>query len=304
MLKKSIAMLLTLSLCFSLASVAFAAETTKISAEAQTLVSRFDGDVKKDRALLRQVSNDLDRYPLTSLSNHVEIDSVDVNGTATYKIEYREVGITDYITIEEDGDGNTVIDITEGDKHNVVVLTTDGRTLLDGFEVTVGNSTTSATVQQTPGLVRPLAGQYHRVFGVQPSLSSQGLPVRPNGFHATGTSYYGPNISLGQQIASISTSALIIAIVGAAGTLIAGAIHTLIVLAHAEEMIRGALTFRKSQLALIANQCGGADALSVRVTEYAKDGNDSLYSEWYYAVTLYMAGGTHYSAAKKTSEAT
>lgn len=306
MLKKSIAMLLTLSLCFSLASVAFAAETTKISAEAQTLVSRFDGDVKKDRALLRQVSYDLNLFADTMFDKDVEISSVDSSGKITYKIDYDDAGLTDYLTIEQDTNGNIVLDITENEKHNTIVLTMDDRLFIDGNEVTVEvEPETAVMAQQIPDPVQPQAGMYHRVFGVEPSFKN-GVPQVPDGFSSTNGVYTGRNISLGEQIASFTISALIFAITKNTAKLLANSkvIRSLITLDHATSAIEGALNIRQNSLALIADQCGGATSLSVRVQEYAKNNNDSLYSEWYYIVTLYTDGGTHYSAAKKTVEAT
>lgn len=303
MLKKSIAMLLTLSLCFSLASVAFAAETTKISAEAQTLVSRFDGDVKKDRVLLNQGAYDLDLFSVIALDDTVKIHSVDVTGQVTYKVDHEDIGVTDFITVEKDAAGNTIMSFTEDDKHNELMITTDGRMVLDGHVVTVDGEPAIVSSPQSSGMIQPI-GIYHRIFGVTPVLDGRGKPKTPQNFYATGLSYYGPNISLGSDIAAMVVTVLISVVSSAAGPLLGTTISRLLIASDGISLLQSALTVRKDSLKTIADQCNGATAVSVGVTEFAKNGNDSLYSEWYYSVTLGMMTYAHYSAAKRTAEAT
>ena len=303
MLKKSIAMLLTLSLCFSLASVAFAAETTKISAEAQTLVSRFDGDVKKDRVLLNQVAYDLDLFSVIALDDTVKIHSVDATGQVIYKVDHEDIGVTDFITVEKDAAGNTIMNFTEDDKHNELVITPDGRMIIDGYVVTVDGEPAIVSKPQSSGSVQPL-GMYHRIFGVTPVLDGHGKPKTPQNFSATGLHYYGPNVSLGHDIAAMVVTLFISSVASAAGPALGTTFSRLLTAGDGVSLIQSALTVRKDSLKTIAAQCNGATAVSVGVTEFAKNGNDSLYSEWYYSVSLGMMTYAHYSAAKRTVEAT
>lgn len=215
------------------------------------------------------------------------------------------LGVTDYINVTEDNEGNIILNITDGNKHDELLFTEEGKIVLDGHEVAFEEEESTQTLPQEASLVAiRRAGMYPQMFGVNPTLDGRGKPVAPSGYKYTGATYSGKNLSLGKQIAEITISALISIIAGAAASSLSKAIATLSAVSDAVSCVKLALTLKQRELALVADQCGGAKAVSVGVSEYAKNDNNSLHCEWYYSVSLYMMTYTTYAAAKRTLDAT
>lgn len=310
-LRKIISLILCVSMMGSICSVGAAAATaeqTETTAKAQTMIADSFGKNMKDKELLKTVSNDLTLLEQVTLSDNLTISQVDSDGDVTYQVTYEEIGVTDYINVMEDNEGNIILNITDGDKHDELTFTGDGKVILDGYEVTFEEEEIieSLTKEKTDALLMasPRAGMYPQMFGVNPVLDGRGKPVAPSGYKYTGGTYSGKNLSLGKQVAEITISALISIIAGAAASSLSKAIATLSSVSDATSCIKLALTLRQRQLALVADQCGGAKAVSVGVSEYAKNDNNSLHCEWYYSVSLYMMTYTTYAAAKRTLDAT
>lgn len=284
------------SLC-TIGAYAANAEQIQADANAQRLIVDSLGKDQLNNTTVQTVSHDLTLLEKASIADLVEIDTINADGSITYAIPYESINSVEYVSIKEDSAGNTVLDITDGTRHNELILTTDGRIILDGYEIKYENSSTPIRTQTAPEIT-PKAGAYTRVFGTDPVLDGQGKPTKPSGYNLV-ASYYGPNISLGQQIASIAKTALV--------TIIKNAIfpHVVNVVKNCTKaVLEAALNYKKNTLAAIADQCGGASAISVGVSEYAKQGNNTIYSAWYYSVSLAMGTYSLYTAAMKVRQST
>ena len=132
MLKKTIAILM--ALCLGLPLAAFA--VSPYSVRAQELVAEYDGTIRDRDALLRQVTEDLYLFEEVDWIDGFTISSVADDGTVTYQsVISEEPSIIDYFFIWKEEDGSIAVDVTEGEKHNVLVLKPDGRLYIDGHEV-------------------------------------------------------------------------------------------------------------------------------------------------------------------------
>lgn len=289
------------SLC-TIGAYAANAEQIQADANAQRLIVDSLGKDQLNNTTVQTVSHDLKLLKKAALDKLVEIDSVNSNGSVTYAIPYESINSIDYITVEEDSSGNIVLDITDGTRHNEVIYATDGRILLDGYALRFEDSSTPISTQTDPGIT-PKAGAYTRIYGTNAVLDNHGKPTAPSGYNYV-SSFSGPNISLGQQIASLTTAALITCITNAAAPLLTKVINSLLTLSDAKTALSAALNYKKNSIALIADQCGGKSAVSVAVTEYAKQGNNTIYSAWHYNVTLGMGTYAIYTGAMKVRQST
>lgn len=132
MWKKTIAILMALCLCLPLAAFA----VSPYSVRAQELVAEYDGTIRDRDALLRQVTEDVYLFEEVGWIDGFTISSVADDGTVTYQdVISEEPSIIDYFFIWKEEDGSIVVDVTEDEKHNVLVLKPDGRLYVDGYAV-------------------------------------------------------------------------------------------------------------------------------------------------------------------------
>ncbi len=258
------------------------------------------------RALVETVACDLDLLEKANLKNAVSISEVKEDGSVTYEVPFEGSGIVDYIQVAEDSAGNVVLNIREGTKENELIYMTDGRVILDDYEVTMDTPDVSNLAASTSlPVVAPRAGAYTRTFGI--SL--------PHGTSSIGSmytykdNYQGPTLSLGQAIGSIALSVLISVVTAKFKAALSVAIGSL-TQSLAAAIITDSLSFSDQNLALLATTYSSSDAVGLRAYEYALRGNDSLYSEWIYAIDLIpkvgpgQAGSPHHFGAKKITQAT
>lgn len=109
MRKRMISVSLVLCLAISLAVPAYAAENSVSS------------KMEKDYEAMEAVYIDLDSVSVHSTEN----------GVITYAYQLGE-HYTDYITIQHNDDGSSILDIRENDCHNTMTVLNDGTILIDG----------------------------------------------------------------------------------------------------------------------------------------------------------------------------
>lgn len=143
-MKRFIIFCIAFTMTFTLACPSFAVstnveETENIKVESLTasaMIKKFD---------LENVSEDDIEVALTTFNTMgLSPDSISTieneNGDAVYTFSFSN-DIKSEIVVEEQGNHDVVLDVTEGNKHDELILTHDGRVLLDGNEVTFDVST-------------------------------------------------------------------------------------------------------------------------------------------------------------------
>ena len=300
-LSMSLAIVMVGSLC-TIGAYATNAEQIQVDANAQHLIVDSLGKDQLNNTTVQTVSHDLKLLEKASLAEFVQIDTINSNGSVTYAIPYESVNTVEYITIKEDAIGNTVLDITDGAHHNKLVFTTDGRIVLDGYEIKFEDTSTPIRIQDSAN-IEPKAGAYTKFYGCNATLDNRGKPTTPSGYYYV-TSYSGKNISLGQQIASLSITAFLSIAGTVAARYVSAEINSLSSIGDAKSALDAAFQYKKNAIALVADDCGGASAISVGVTEYAKQGNNTIYSAWKYNVTLGMGTYAIYTGSMKVRQST
>lgn len=130
----------TLLFTMSLSQMAYASSTGEALSpkDAQTidcnscdLTINDEKKVSQDEKLFREMSVDLDKITLEKAS-----------GTSpfVYKIDYGE-GSVETAEIRKASNGDIVMDVYDGDLHDAITKTADGKLLLDGKEVVVESNT-------------------------------------------------------------------------------------------------------------------------------------------------------------------
>lgn len=311
-IKRGLSIVLSIVMVFSLCSTgayAATAENIQLKADAKQLIIDSLGESYLNTGTIQTVSNDLEMFEKVSLADLVEISSVNTSSKVTYKIPYDNV--TAYINISEDKSGNIILNIAEGTKHDELIYKSDGQIVLNGYAVTVQDENAIGSDKNEATLINPStpsiqakAGVYTRTFAAEPVLDSRGKPTTPSGFSYTGCSYSGKNVSFGQTIASLTTTAIISCIISAVSPLLPGVFVAIFQLDDAKTLLQLALNAKKTQLQLIVDSYGGATAATVGISEYAKNNNNSLHSEWFYSITLGFNTYPLYTAAKRVMDAT
>lgn len=291
------------SLC-TISVYAISAEEIQADLDTQALIVDAFGKEQLNSEVIKTVSHDLELLEKASLSKLVKINHINSDGSVTYEIPYESIGTIEYINIKEDAAGNIVLNVTDNIRHNEVVYTTDGRTLLDGYEVKYTGTSIPVRVQD-PIDITPMAGHYTRTYGVPAVVDSQGRPTTPSGYNLS-SSYYGPSVSLGQAIAKITVSALISSVIHHFASKAAAALGALVTAGEAGEVLNAALAYKQTDLAVLASRCTNSSSVSVGVSEYAKKGNNTIYSAWHYNITLNLGapGYVLYTGAMRVRQST
>ncbi len=291
------------SLC-TISVYAVSAEEIQADVKAQTLIVDALGKGHMNREVVKTVSHDLELLEKASLSNLVKIDHINSDGSVTYAIPYESIGTIEYINVKEDVAGNIVLNVTDNVRYNEVVYTTDGRTILDGYEVKYAGTSIPVRVQDTINIT-PMAGHYTRTYGVPAVVDSQGRPTTPAGYNLS-SSYSGPSVSLGQVIANIAVTVLVSLVVHNFASRVATALGALATAGEAGDVLEAALTYKQTDLAVLASGCTNSSVVNVGVSEYAKQGNNTIYSAWHYNVTLNLGapGYVIYTGAMRVRQST
>lgn len=144
----------------SLSQMAYASSTGEaqpqkdvqtIDCDACDLTIDDENRVLQDEKLFREMSVDLDRITLEKAS-----------GTSpfVYKIDYGD-GSVETTEIRKASNGDIVMDVYDGDLHDTITKTSDGKLLLDGKEVVVESNTEIVTEESYNEDVS-VASQYGR----------------------------------------------------------------------------------------------------------------------------------------------
>lgn len=310
-MKKVISVLLTTAMLISMLSVgayAASAETVERMADAREMITEDLGQAQVSARLVRTVAHDQELLEKAALSSFVEISEVAPDGNVTYEIPYEWT--TEYITVEEDEERNVVLNITDGDKHDELIYTNDGRILLNGGEVIVEDRYTSdveanrgsALMEDASMGIQPYAGVY-RQYQAATHTFRNGVSYAPNGFKATGAKYIGKTITFSQIVAGFTISAFISALCSAAAPLLPGVMVAALNAADALSIMQAAINAKQTELAVLAGQCT-KKYVNVDVVEYAKTTNNSLYSVFHYNIATHLSSGDSYTASRYSFEAT
>lgn len=298
-MKKAISVLLTTAMLISILSVGASAasvETVERMADAQEMIAEDLGQAQVSTELVKTVAHDQELLEKAALSGFVEISEVAQNGNVTYKIPYEWT--TEYITVEENEEGNIVLNITDGNKHDELVYTTDGRIILNGGEVTVDGM---GPTEPTDNILR--AGIYRRFYAAKPAVTDSGEFYTPAGFKATRYKFVGKTINFPQVVATIATSTFISVLCTLTAELMPVAISTALTLGDLNSLVNAA--FKAKEVELIAFAMGHyKKVVSVDAYEYAKTTNNSLYSEFHYNMAVHFDSKTSFTAARYSFEAT
>lgn len=139
MLRKRVTVF-ALLFAMSLSQMTYASSTGEVISQkdAQTidcnscdLTINDEKKVLQDEKLFREMSVDLDKITLEKAS---------ATSPFVYKIDYED-GIIETAEIRKASNGDIVMDVYDGDLHDTITKTSDGKLLLDGKEVVVESNT-------------------------------------------------------------------------------------------------------------------------------------------------------------------
>ena len=136
-MKKIISAFLTAVLLFGMITVPALAGQEKIEKNtiAQQLIVDFLGWNQVQEELICTVSQDLELLKVVGLDALVKIDKVDNDGSVTYKIQFEDSGVVDYLKVEKDAEENIVLRVRENELQNELIYTSNKKIYLDGYEV-------------------------------------------------------------------------------------------------------------------------------------------------------------------------
>lgn len=132
--KRVISLVMGFSLLTSI-SVSAGAASFSSSEEVQKLIRDDLGVSYVSPKLANTVQKDLNNLSSVGLNN-ISIGSVNEDGSINY-ISSNSNGNSDTLTIKENRNGDINLDVTNGDRHDNVVIKEDGTILLDGEEVLI-----------------------------------------------------------------------------------------------------------------------------------------------------------------------
>ena len=302
-----------LSIYFSTSAYAVSEENIQRKIDAYQLIIDDLGRDYISAPLVQEVASDLELLEKVYLKEYVSISTVNSDESITYKIPFEQAGFTDYINIAEDGDGNIVMSVKENDKCSELKYMLDGRVLINGNEVVVENDI--STKEEKPYVssfeVQPRAGVHTSVTGIR--LDNGAASIDKTKYYYTNTYYSGPRVNLGSALKDIAVSVFITVVVNAVKMGVRAAIGTLSEGTIAEAVLTAGLTLARNDIALLASDAtyGNRQYMHMNVFEYARNNNDSFYSEWIYAIDLYLDpepgkdwNPADYMGAKKIRQAT
>ncbi len=232
------------------------------------------------------------------------IENIDDSGNILYKKEYKDFGVTDYFSVSNDSTGSITVRVRENEKENTLVYDADGSIYLDGNKIVVIEpeiDIDTDTVKLSENNPSPKAG----VMTTVTYCSSGNVP---SGFYYTNRGYSGAVISLDTQLKNIAVS-VISSIVGSS---LGGKASFKQYLGFYGAALGATITYAydlvSNSIAYLCQTYPNEQFLSLTAFEYAKSGNDTLYSEFFYKLQLFPGQyhtGTPVSAGiKKIRQAT
>lgn len=291
-MKKTIALISVLLLLANMISVA-AANSTNADIEryatAQRLILDYEGtDLRSiNKNAVQVVSRDLKLLETAHLNSLVQIDRIDTTGLVTYKIDFDEIDVVDYITVTRDANGNTVLNVKENEINNILIYSADGKSWLDGHEVTIEDPVLSSHFQaHSENEILPRAGVIHYFSKLSLPKGQETMKKQyPQFVRAQSYDAVGPILSFGQKLVTIAVSVLISLIVAKMATSAAINIGD-IATTTASTLISSALTENQVQLSQVKNYHPDSKKMSYKVYGYKNKANNSLYSEFIFLFQL------------------
>lgn len=306
-MKKIISAFLTAVLLFGMITVPALAGQEKIEKNtiAQQLIVDFLGWNQVQEELICTVSQDLELLKVVGLDALVKIDKVDNDGSVTYKIQFEDSGVVDYLKVEKDAEENIVLRVRENELQNELIYTSNKKIYLDGYEVENQENISLAAIG-AGGNADIMAGAKTTVLAI--NLPNGRSSVSTNVYErATSLDGVGPVLSLGQQIGQLAVSVLISLIsakLTGQAVLTIGGVGSAIL----SSVLQDALNMVPQRVQQVRNENPTSSSMSYKLYGFRMIGNNSLYSEFIYAYNLYLNatcdGTPIYIGVKKIIEAT
>lgn len=306
-MKRTLATLLAFIITINLIAVdCYAANEESIDrmATAESLVTAYENmasDTISDSDLCLSVYDDLSLLEVAHLDKLVEISKIDEAGNIIYQASFGE-GIINDISVSSNNAGDVILNIREGSLSNELVYASNGSIYVDGvFAFSMKNaSSVTYTGTESDSLAR--AGARTNLFAISLPEGNKSVPS----IFKQVSSTIGTQVSLGKKLALLTAGVIISLTVSAAlGTAVtAMGVASVIV----STVLTEALTLVTSDIIKLKTAYPNSDKMSYRMYTYARNGNNSLYSEFIYSFYLYgtsdCTGTVVYAGAKKVLEAT
>lgn len=265
---------------------------------AQQLIFESVGSENCSKNLVNTVVQDLSMLETAHLNLFVSISEVLDDGTVVYEIPFEEANTTDYVTVSKNG-SDVVVNFTEDDKHNVVIIKNEGRMFLDGYEITaetdrffvVNNKETQESAEPC-SIAR--VGMVHssRTY----SLPNGDRSI-PSDFSVTNSSYATNRITFGTFLKDVSYGAIVATVSGAVVGGLKG-IFSGLSTTGVGAAIDAALWYIKNSTVLMLQSHLDSDTMSFSAVKYVNKKNDTLHAEWLYSIKVY--GAKNYGGSPTT----
>ena len=256
MRKRMVSISLVLCLAISLVVPAYAAENSVSS------------KMEKDYEAMEAVFIDLDSVSVSSTEN----------GIITYAYQLEDL-YTDYIIVQHNDDGSSILNIQEGDNYNTITVLSDGNILIDGEELVPPTVYSSAPPEITPRVAFSYAFSENPFGNTTPSQ------------YYVGTYYQNcPDIGLAQDIRKVTGATI--------GLLLGVAFFPTLPAAQkaSVKICKKIATTLKSKAEIIATDIVDAVSYKMRIDGHPNNDSFTLYREYtgtYYFDENYTGGSFH-----------
>ncbi len=304
-MKKIICCFMSVMMLFGIAVIpasALSAEEVTRTADAENLIVSSLGKDSLDTALVQTVKKDMALMEEAYLGRNGFIDGMQVNddGSVVYTYSVRD-DLVGYFTVSKSAAGDLTVSSREGDLYNELTLTADGRTLLNGKNLYAEEPAVQEVSTQDQSIMR--AGPISRYYKYTFTKSGWDV-VTPSGFNRGSTST-GTYVSMSDFLKNMTSITLRDIFrskyLRAMKNIITGIPDDVM-----STVIDAACT--TAELDRIRAENPNSKSINYKITIFSKNGNNTLYSEWLYAVKLYgnkeCSGKPAISGAKKITEST
>lgn len=299
--------ILMVSMTFSSSLAVSCSEEIENKSNALTIIDKYTNNEVLKQRLEKTVSSDLDLLKKVNLYGDVEIFDVNNKGDVVYKYEINEE-ITDYINVSENDGGDIVLNVREGELENELIYKGDGRIILDGHEVEIlydNQELSKDTAIAVPMRAGGRVSTYPMTLPLNSSKTDQVIPT--NFKHVPSSDYTSPTLTLGSTLGSIAVSVLISVVVAAVSGGLAAVIAG-VTSAVVGGLVSQAYSLVDERILILKSTYPNEKYVRFTSRTYAKNGNDSIYSEWIYSFALYgnsaCRGVPAFAAAKKILQTT
>ena len=180
-----------------------------------------------------------------------------------------------------------MLNVKENEINNMLIYSADGKSWLDGHEVTIEDPVLSSHFQaHSENEILPRAGVIHYFSKLSLPKGQETMKKQyPQFVRAQSYDAVGPILSFGQKLVTIAVSVLISLIVAKMATSAAINIGN-IATTTASTLISSALTENQVQLSQVKNYHPDSKKMSYKVYGYKNKANNSLYSEFIFLFQL------------------